>query len=346
MTRNTALAAAATLALCMDSAMAQPAANRIVMEKFTFCDVDRNHSQPFSTFLIPKGWRADTRMQWTLASATVPFAAWARFSAPDQSAAVELFPMAQGALNISPAGVQGQMPQDVIAALTELARATRPRARMMLLDKKAGRMETPATGGMGTHSAQTGAIRVEYEENGKTYVEEFATTLNVFSTSIGAGYESRQWFLEFPRAIRATEAQFPEFLPIGQAICRSNKVTPEFRMALQVASQMAVAVRRSDLELTALEGHMWREANQQMSAQWRQVSEQRWGSEQRIAEGRRDILGGVHRFVNGTGDEVIAPVTHRHLWENGQGLYVLTKDASFRPGPELPGDWAQLRAKN
>ncbi len=273
------------------------------MKIYTIRDVPRNNSQPLSTVLMPADWHAESEMKWTLASATVPFAARARFSAPDGTAAVEFFAIPQGALNTSPLGSQGYAPQDVIAALGQLAQSSRPKARLELLEKKAGVVEK--TGGeqgavaQSANSAQAGRIRVSYEENGRTFEEEFAGTLHLHSTALGQGYETRQWFLEFPRSIKAVKGKLNELLPVGQAVCRSARPTPEFLKALQVAAQVVATIRRQDMDLTQLEGQMWLNANRQLNDAWRQVADLKV---KELLERRHARLDSYGRFTDTKAD--------------------------------------------
>jgi hypothetical protein len=181
-----------TFASFTSAAQAQGgAANSFLMKKYTIRDVERNNSQPLSTILFPAGWQAESRVQWTLASSTIPFAVGARFTSPQGTTAVEFFPIPQGVRNVSPVKVEGELPQDVIAALTKLAQSQRPQNGFRVVSHKANKQTKTAEQGPGmANFAQTGIIRVVYVDKGKDFEEEFAGTLHVMYNAAIQGYSS------------------------------------------------------------------------------------------------------------------------------------------------------------
>jgi hypothetical protein len=316
----------------------------LVMTRYTICDVARNNNAPVGTMLVPQGWRAESYVRWTLKTAQFPVEVHSRFTSPDGAAAVEFFPVVVGSLNSSNMGVQSQAPPaDAVAAMRQLAQTARPNARFRVLDSAAAPSQRQASGYGGTVH-QTGRLKVAYEENGQSFEEEFAGTLTVQVTGTG-GFETRTWYIHSSRGIRAAGGRFAQVYPVGVAMARSGRATPEFQKAMDVAAECVRNIFVHRMTCEQIEQQAYLRALHESNAQWQQVCEDRWRSQDRQNEQMRDILGGVNRFVDNSGRDVTLPVTHTHAWDNGNGLYVLTNDPSYRPDADFTGTWNQLRPK-
>lgn len=340
-----ALAAVAALA-----AAARAADKPLVMTTYTVKDVAVNKKQPLMTLLVPKGWKGESEVRWTLASVMAPHSFWARFTAPDDSAAVELLPIMMGQHLTGPFGPpQGDPgPEDVEAGLLRVAKAVRPKAKLKVTASDATKAKTstskPAPDTVTTITEQTGTVTVTYQLDGRQVQEEFAGSVYMQETSLG-GMTSRNWFVHELRAVRADKGKLAEVRSVGVAVVRSARPTAEFLLAIEFAKECVRGIWRQNLELTKLDGELWRRTQREISDTWRKTTEERWASQDRRYEQMQDLLGGVQRFRREGGGEVLLPQSHTYAWEGPDDTYLLTNDPSYRPDAVFTGTWTRLKAK-
>lgn len=322
----------------------------LVMTRYTVKDVDRNGNQPLMTLLIPKGWKGESQVEWTLASVMAPHSFHAKFTAPDDSAAVELLPIMMGQYNTGPyAPPQGDPgPKDVEEGLLRVAKAVRPKAKLKVTASDATKRTTktskPAYDTVTTTTEQTGVITVTYKLGDREIEEEFAGSVFVQETSLG-GMTTRNWFVHELRAVRADKGKLAEVRPVGVAVVRSAKPTAEFLLAIEFAKECVRGIWRQNFELTKLDAELWRRTNREISDTWRKTTEERWASQDKRFETMQDLLGGVQRFRSEAGHEVLLPLSHTYAWEGPDDTYLLTNDPSYRPDVDLKGTWTRLKAK-
>jgi hypothetical protein len=340
-----AVAVSAIFASASVSATEKP----LVMTRFTVTDVERNKKQPLGTILIPQGWKADSKIEWTLTSAMFPFSYWAKYASPDGSAFVEVFPVVQGSSSSSPFGNQGSMgPKDVIDGLAKIAQSVRPNSRLKIVASQTAdakkEIQRPAYDAVSSTLHQTATLTVIYKDGEDEIVEEFAGSFYLMQTDMAAGYSSRVWAMHGLRSIRAPKDRFPETRSIGTAMLRTAKPTPEFLKAVEIASQCVVNIVKHDRQLRTLEQDLWLRTQREVNDAWRKTTEERWASQDRQNEQLRDLLGNVNRFLGRDG-EVLLPTTHKHAWEGPNGTFLLTDDPSYRPTDDFTGEWDRLKAK-
>jgi hypothetical protein len=346
MTRFTFAAAAAVAAALPALAADRP----LVMTRYTVKDVEANRRQPLMTVLVPKGWKAESSVQWTLASVMAPHSFWARFTAPDDSAAVELLPVMMGQYTTGPyAPPQGDPgPKDVAEGLLRVAKAARPKAKLKVTASESTKAKTtaskPAPDAETTVTEQTGTVTVTYAVGDREVEEEFAGSVYVMETSLG-GMVTRNWFVHELRAVRADRGKLAGVRPVGVAVVRSAKPTAEFLLAIEFAKECVVEVWRRGVDLDRMDSELWRRTNREISDTWRKTTEERWASQDKRFETMQDLLGGVQRFRSEKGYEVLLPQSHTHAWEGPDDTYLLTNDPSYRPDADFQGTWVKLKAK-
>jgi hypothetical protein len=77
-----------------------------------------------------------------------------------------------------------------------------------------------------------------------------------------------------------------------------------------------------------------------------QVTAERLASQDRIAEMRREVLGGVNTYTDPfTGSLVQLPVGWNKYWVNQQGEYIASEQPGFDPNTLNMGSWQQLQPR-
>jgi hypothetical protein len=338
------LAAAAVLV-----AAASAADKPLVMTKYTVKDVAENNNQPLMTVLIPRGWEGESEVKWTLASVMAPHSFWAKFTAPDDSAAVELLPIMMGQYLTGPFGPpQGDPgPKDVEAGLLRVAKAVRPKAKLKVTasdsTKAKNTTSQPARDTETRTTEQTGVLTVTYTQDGREVEEEFAGSVMVIETAVG-GMVTRNWFVHELRAVRADKGKLADVRPVGVAVVRSARPTAEFLLAIEFAKECVVKVWKRKVELDRVDAELWRRTAEEISDTWRKTTDERLASQDKRFEQMQDLLGGVQRFRREGGGEVLLPQSHTYAWEGPDDTYLLTNDPSYRPDPDFTGTWTRLKA--
>ena len=323
----------------------------LLMKQHTVKDVDRNNGQPLVTMLMPNDWKVESQFSWSLRTAQFPFDASSRFTSPNGTSVIEFLPVYQHNYSASPFGApQGYAaPKEIEEGLGWLAASARPNIKLKKIAANATKKVTgaPVSNGYTTTTTeeQSGTYTVGYTIDGEKYEEEFAASMYIQTIEAQGGYLSRQWFIYGVRAIRAKAGSLDEVRPVGVAMSRSARPTAEFLKAIEIAQNCVRNIQQHNFEISVRDGKMWQEARRESNEKWQKIVDERLIAGEVRNEQFRDVLGGVNRFKNGDGTEVLLPMSHKYAWEGPNGLYLITNDSGYRPGADYSGMWTNLKAK-
>ncbi|MFT3789276.1 MAG: hypothetical protein QM770_24365 [Tepidisphaeraceae bacterium] len=105
------------------------------------------------------------------------------------------------------------------------------------------------------------------------------------------------------------------------------------------AGRIAEDNLRNSIEL----GQRFQQVNDYAQAQWQQVTNERWQSDQRNQFHFRENLGGVHTYHDPyQGREVELSQNYGHYWMRRDGRVVGTNDAGFDPRHTTGEDWVKM----
>ncbi|MEI9897358.1 MAG: hypothetical protein WDN28_26745 [Chthoniobacter sp.] len=109
-----------------------------------------------------------------------------------------------------------------------------------------------------------------------------------------------------------------------------------------MAGQVAADNLRNSIEL----GQHFRAVNDYTQAQWQQVTNDRWVSDERRNFEFRENLGAVHTYVNpyDNGRPIELSTQYRFYWVNRRGEIVGSDDPGYDPRVGSTDEWSQNAA--
>jgi hypothetical protein len=312
--------------------------------------------------LVPKGWQAEGAITWS-AQPALPAQSHFRFSAPDRSAQLELFP-AQSYfwtdnrlfLSTNPPGslrfgTPVAQPVSLAAAFSSVILPTfRPnisgsriveRKRVPELEQLAKGQPTP---GVRT-AAEGGKIRIVYQEGRRPIEEEIYAVVSQFVTDPG-GYFIDYWYIDYVFAFRAGQGQLDAHSKTFQTMILSLRVNPRwFAKVVNTKEYLAQMVMRN-IKAVGRIGEIAARAGSEMRADQQAAWEQRQRVNDKISQNFSDYIRGVDRYNDPfSGKEIELPSGYGTAWANNLGEYVVTDSPGYNPNVGSNLTWQPMPPK-
>jgi hypothetical protein len=300
-----------------------------------------------STYLLPADWTVEDRLYWEYNDPTLPI----RFKAKMQSGAgdmfIQSFPDVRSLWSAGPAGVSGyQPPQDIISGIQSLIQQERPGIQYQVVNTKVlSDKSQPAYGG--TQRTSSGIVKIQYQENGKQFEEEFYASLDVVhvvTPSMMGNMESYAWAAAGLYACKAVTGKLDDCRKIAQTVASSASWTkPFFNRVMQVTQLLSDQVYAQIFQAGQI-SKIISQTNDRMIANIDASYRQSQESYDRINNNFSDYIRGVDRYDEG-GTEVQLPSGYDNAWVNDRGEYLLSTSAGFNPGVDIGGNWTALERR-
>lgn len=188
--------------------------------------------------------------------------------------------------------------------------------------------------------AEAGSYRLRYEFqlDGQLWEEDVYLAL-LYSGSA----EAVSWQVNFAYAVRAPQGVLDREQGIISTVIASRTTTPEWEATYRLVQQLfrqGIAQQMAD---TAEFGRQLAQYRAESQALQQQVVAERWASQDRIAELRRESLGGVQTYVNPFDQTFVQlPVSWQQYWVNAQGEYIVADTPNFDPNQFDNQGWQLL----
>jgi len=297
-----------------------------------------------STYLLPSDWTEQDRLYWEYNDATLPI----RFKGIMQSAsgdmAIQVFPDVRAVWSSGPSGVSGyQPPRDIISGMKDLVAAERKGINFQYTNQKVLNNQSQNTQ-YGRQNTQSGVLTIEYEQNGKTFEEEFYGKLDVTSMmtpSMMGNMTSVIWAASGLFACKAEKGKLEACRKIAETVTTSSRITkPFYNRLLQIIQLLSDQVYAQIYAAGQL-SKIISQTNDQMIANIDASYKQTQTAADQSNNQFSDYMRGVDRYSDG-GSEIQLPSGYDHAWINDRGEYILTNTAGWNPGTDFQGNWKSL----
>jgi hypothetical protein len=184
-------------------------------------------------------------------------------------------------------------------------------------------------------------LRYEYAVNGQTWEEDVSFALLYSGTA-----ELTSWYVNFAYTVRAPKGQLDAAAGVTSTVLASRTTTAEWEAIYRLVQQLFTKGIQQQMADTEAFGRALAQNRAEIQALQNQVTAERQASQDRIAELRRETLGGVQTYndpVSGT--PVQLPVGFNTYWVNQQGEYLTSDQAGFDPNTLNDGFWQQLQPR-
>ena len=285
-----------------------------------------------ATYLIPSGWNVNDRLYWEYKDATVPIRYQGTIQNNDGTMAIQTWADLRSAWTTGPSGTSGyRPPSDIVTGIKNLINSERKDKNVRYIDQKI--LATNQQAGNPSQFNQTGVVRIEYEENGQTYEEEFYGQLDesdAVTPSVMGNMESLVWAASSMYACKAIKGQLDDCRKMAQTIKSSVRYTlPFFNRLAQVVQLLSDQVYAQIYQAGQI-SKIISATNDQMIANIDASYRQSQQTSDRINNQFSDYIRGVDRYTDG-GNEIQLPSGYDNAWVNNRGEYLLTNTPGFQP---------------
>ncbi len=302
-----------------------------------------------STYLLPQNWRAEDKLYWQYNDPTVPIRYKGLLQSGDGTMVIQSFPDVRASYGNGPSGTYGyRPPNDIIYGMKDLIKAERKGKNIQYVDEKI-LSNTPQNGyqqGAQVKALnQTGVIRIEYDDNGQRYEEEFYGQLDISDiitqTALGNS-EGIIWGASSMYACKAPKGKLDDCRKIAQTIKSSARLTLPFYNKLSQVMQLLSNQSYQQIFQAGQISKIISQTNDQMIANIDASYNQTQKAYDKINNNFSDYMRGVDRYSDG-GTQVQLPSGYSNAWENDRGEYILTNTQGYNPGTEFNGNWKPLQ---
>lgn len=193
----------------------------------------------------------------------------------------------------------------------------------------------------GSSEAFAYRLRYEYAVDGQPWEED------VFLALLYAGSpEIVSWYVNFAYATRAPAGVLDREQAIISTVVASRVTTPEWEGTYRLVQRLFTQGIAQQMADTVAFGQALAQYRAESQALQQQVVAERQASQDRIAELRRDSLGGVQNYVNPYTQQVVQlPVGWNTYWVNAEGEYLVTDLAGFDPNT-VGSTWQRVEPRD
>ena len=297
-----------------------------------------------STYLVPSGWNVKDRLFWEFNDATVPIRYKGIMQKGDGTMAIQVFADERAVWSTGPSGTSGKRPpSDILSALKELINNERSGMNVRYVEQKVIGSDKRQTQ-YGTQYYQAAVVRIEYEENGQTYEEEFYGNLDMTDAVTPSAYgnmESQVWQFGNRYSSKALKGKLDECRNIAQTVRSSTRVTlPFFNSLLQVIKLLSDQVYWQIYQAGQI-SKIISATNDQMIANIDATYKAAQESNDRINNQFSDYMRGVDRYSDNS-TQIQLPSGYDNAWVNDRGEYLLTNTPGYQPTND-EGNWKPLQ---
>jgi hypothetical protein len=305
-----------------------------------------------STYLLPENWTVQDKLYWEYRDPTVPIRYKSTLQNGDKTMIIQSYPDTRASWYTGPSGTQGyRPPKDIIAGMKDLIKAERKSINIQYADQKilSNKPQNSYVQGSQTKTlSQSGVIRIEYDENGQRYEEEFYGQLDVtdvVSPSAMGTMESIIWGAGNLYSVKAVKGKLDDCRKIAQTVKSSARLTlPFYNKLSQVIQLLSNQVYRQIYQAGQI-SKIISQTNDQMLANIDASYRQTEKANDHINQQFSDYIRGVERYSDGE-SQIQLPSGYSNAWVNDKGEYILTNTEGWNPGTEFMGNWKQLEKSN
>jgi hypothetical protein len=306
------------------------------------------------TFLVPDGWSYDAGVEWMPEWSRIAFLR-TRVSDPATGTTVSWLPIQDFIWFEAPAGAeapiggnyQGKMyvppvfdPAQFVADFwTSGALAHLQGLRPVTVTELPRIADEFKLGFGGPADAAAYRLRYEFPQAGQVWQEDVS-----FALLYSGGGGITNWYVNFAHTVRAPKGELDRLAGVTSTIISSRMTTDEWGAIYRLVQQLFNQGIQQQMNDTVAFGRTLAEHRAATEALQAQVTAERQASQDRIAELRRETLGGIETYSDPfTGSPVQLPVGFGTYWVNQQGEYVTSDQVGFDPNTLNQGFWQQLQ---
>lgn len=190
----------------------------------------------------------------------------------------------------------------------------------------------------GPASAGAWVLRYAYELDGQPWEQDVGFAL-LWSSAGGI----TSWFVNLAYAVAGPAGSLDANHGTIATVLASRTTTPEWEATYRLVQQLFYQGLQQQMADTVRFGELLAQHRAESQRLQAEVTAERWASQDRIAQERREILGGVDNYVDPQSGQIVQlPLGSNTYWVNRQGEYLAAEDGAVDPGVLQREGWEQL----
>ncbi len=320
-----------------------------------------------ASLLVPSDWTMQDQVQWaTQPGATSIVQVTFRAASADGRYGLELFPVYTWGWSDNPmmqqtmqmaaqnGGTPAMPPMSAKEFLTKVAVPNvRQGAKVVAVDKIPGvdqaldqqvKMQMQAARQVGypmNLRAEHARALVRHGQTEEWLTAAIYTTTTDYGMGMGTSYVS---VAQYVFAFKAPAGELTAKDALFQMILSTVAVDPQWQARV---NQVNLNIQRANAKGAADRAKIIADTNAEVNRTITEGYEARQRSQDRNHENFTDYIRGVQRYQDpASGEQMKLTSGYSHVWSSGNGEYVFTDSATFRPAQVLDGTWTELKAIN
>jgi hypothetical protein len=308
------------------------------------------------TYLIPQGWQSTAGVQWLPEWSRLAFLQ-TRVNDPASGVIIEWLPIQDFIWFQAPAGFSAPIGGNYqgkayVPPITDPAQfvsqfwmtgalAHLQGARLVNVTQVPAIAEDFKRNFGGPAEASAYRMRYEVNVNGTAWEEDVS-----FALLYSGNSSITSWYVNYAYTARAPKGVLDRAAGVISTIIASRNSTPEWEANYRLVQRLFTQGIQQQMADTEALGRTLAAHRAESAALQAQVTAERAASQDRIAELRRETLGGVETYndpVNRT--PVQLPVGFNEYWVNTNGEYLTSSQAGFDPNTLNAGFWQRLERR-
>jgi hypothetical protein len=306
------------------------------------------------TLLVPAGWQATGGVQWLPTWSRLAHLA-THVTDPDTGVSIDWLPIQDFMWFAVPAGFDvpiggNYQGKAIVPPITDpaefVSRFWVPSVLPHLADATlVGLREDPRvaqellTGFGGPGEAGAWTLRYAFDRDGQPWEQDVSFAL-LWAQANGV----TSWHVNFAYAVAGPPGSIDANQGLISTVVASRATTPEWEATFRLVQQLFYRGIQQQMADTVAFGQALAQYRAEIQALQQQVTAERQASQDRIAEYRRDILGGVDNYDDPVNGGIVQlPVGWSEYWVNPQGEYLIVGDPNFDPSSVDNAGWQRLR---
>jgi hypothetical protein len=190
----------------------------------------------------------------------------------------------------------------------------------------------------GPGEAGAWSLRYAYDVDGQPWEQDV-----VFALLWSQQGDITSWYVNFAHTVSGPAGSLDEHHGTIATIVASRATTPAWEATYRLVQRLFTQGIQQQMADTVRFGELLAQYREESARLQAEVTAERWASQDRIAQERRDILGGVDNYVDPRSGEIVQlPVGSESYWVNAQGEYLAVDAGSADASQLMSQGWLEL----
>jgi hypothetical protein len=312
--------------------------------------VDKNGTGKLAgIYLLPDGFTATDSIKWMPNDYLIPVVGTSTLKNKDESVIMEWMSGMQTNFGHGPAGSFGtDPPESVCAFLLSLWIREHEGVDVTVVSRQDSNIpESTQTGAGFKTIGKRGVLKLQYRENGVTYLAKSSARVDVMmtipaATAIGGAMYEGGWVISNAYDVSAPSDKLPGAMKLFAIVLASYRTDPHFFNTVAQARDIIQKNFYGQLGVIMETSKIISQTNDEISASIHSQYQTASAASDHEAANFDDYIRDIDRYQEPDGP-IGLPSGYAHAWSDGNGKYIVTDQHLYDPNVNGPGGtWSEL----